>query len=270
MRSGLRIVLALAVASALGGCASWFADDKDKNLAATTNIRQPTTDKLEIDRKQAAQVNLQLGVGYIRSGDYTVAVAKLRKSISFDADSAEAHNVLGLALEELREYDEAGREYDRALALKSGYPAALLNRTRLLCVQGKDAADGERRFVELAGSGTLEAPESGWIEAAACARHQQAWERANGYLDRALEVAPGATGQVLYERAQIAYEQRNLPQARELLRRLHAQYGGSAHSLALAVRVEDALGGSPQRRQYVNELLNRYPDSPEARPYRPR
>ncbi|HMV39147.1 MAG TPA: tetratricopeptide repeat protein [Plasticicumulans sp.] len=272
MRTGLRIVCVLGAVAMLGGCASWFGDggDKEKNLATTTNVRAPSTDPFEIDKKQAAQLNLQLGVGYIRQGDYQVAVSKLRKSLSFDDDSAEAHNALGIALEELRSYDEAAREYDRALALKSGYTAALINRTRLQCVRGTQAAEGEQRFIELAGSGTLEAPETAWIEAASCARRQQAWARAGAHLDRALEVAPGAMAQVLYERALLAFEQRNLPQARELLRRLHGDYGSSARSLGLAVRVEDALGGSAQRRQLVAELLRAYPDSPEARSYRPR
>lgn len=271
MTTPVHFAVLLTVAGLLGGCASWFGDgEKEKNLAATTNIRQPNSDPFEIDKKQAAQLNLQLGVGYLRQGDYQVAASKLRKSIGFDDGSAEAHNALGLALEELRSYDEAAQEYDRALSLRSGYTAAQINRTRLQCVRGTQAAEGEQRFVELAGSGSLEAPETAWIEAAACARRQQAWDRASTYLDRALEVAPAAAAQVLLERAQIAFDRRELPQARELLRRLHNDYGSSARSLALAVRVEDALGAGAQRRQLVAELLRRYPDSPEARPYRPR
>lgn len=69
----------------------------------------------------------------------TEAAADYRRAIELGLDSFELRNNLANALRDLRRWDAALAEYDRALAFSPGHPGVLANRDRALQLAAEDA-----------------------------------------------------------------------------------------------------------------------------------
>lgn len=77
--------------------------------------------------KIAAAAILHTGDIYMRMGKLTEAVASFRASLALDAGSAVAHNNLGEALGELKQYQAALKAFQQAISLDNGYVKARYN-----------------------------------------------------------------------------------------------------------------------------------------------
>ena len=96
--------------------------------------------------KEAAQINQELGIAYLRQGNYEQARTKLEKAVDDDPDLATAHSALGLVYERLGAIDEAEDEYRRAVRL-AGKDSNTLNALAVfLCVQRNEPDDALRYF----------------------------------------------------------------------------------------------------------------------------
>jgi type IV pilus assembly protein PilF len=244
MRKMIKTIAVGVALMILGGCAS-------------------TAPKPETPREEAARINLKLGAGYMQSGHYDIALEKLNKALQYDDSLAEAHNAIAVLYEEIKEDGPAEHHYQRAIELDPKYTLARMNYGRFLCAHGKPA-DGEKQFLMAADEPLLQSPELVYIGAAVCARKQQAEERAEAHLRRALELNPGSP-RALFELAELSLAQREPLQARAFLQRYHAVAGYSPASLWLGINIEEALGDIQARREYVRLLLAQFADSKEAR-----
>jgi Tfp pilus assembly protein PilF len=70
--------------------------------------------------KAVEQELLVLAEGYLANGEVRRALRAFQVVIEKNPDSALAHNGVGLALLQLRSYDDAARAFERALALDPG------------------------------------------------------------------------------------------------------------------------------------------------------
>lgn len=90
-----------------------------------------------VDPEQAAEVNADLGIDYLRNGDETRAIRKLEKALEYDDRHVDAHWALAIAYDRVNEPDGADRHYRRALDLKerpeirNSYGAFLCRRDRV-------------------------------------------------------------------------------------------------------------------------------------------
>src|SRR6267143_1018043 len=75
----------------------------------------------------AAAALLSAGNIYMKLGRFEQAVTAFRRSITLDANSAEAQNNLGEALGELRQYPRALEAFQQAVALDNGFVKARYN-----------------------------------------------------------------------------------------------------------------------------------------------
>lgn len=73
-----------------------------------------------------------LGQEYMQKKNYELAVLSFSKAVEQNPNWAEAHNALGEAYYFLFKYNEALKEFDRAIELKSDYTLAKINRNRTL------------------------------------------------------------------------------------------------------------------------------------------
>lgn len=241
----LSIITLLGV---LGGCAS--------TPPPATTAPPPADD-------DPSQLNLKLGIGYMQSGRFDVALDKLKKAVEFDPSLAEAHNALGVLYEETGQNRLAEEHFLKATQVAPQYGLAQANYGRFLCTNGRPA-QGEAQFLLATNSGNLDAPELALSGAALCARLQGAPDRAEGYLRRALEMDPFNAGTLL-EMASLNHQLGRESEARDFLERYHQQAGYHPQSLALGIAIADALNDGQLRREYVDLLLSRFADSNEAR-----
>lgn len=240
-------LLIITLLGVLGGC-------------ATT---PPVTEPQPPAENDPSQINLKLGIGYMQSGRFDVALDKLKKAVAYDPNLAEAHNALAVLYEETRQNRLAEEHFLRAIQADPQYALAQSNYGRFLCAKGRPA-QGEAQFLLAANSGKLDAPELAYTGAAICARLQGAPERAEGYLRRALEIDPFHDGTLL-EMASLNHQQNRDSQASEFLERYHQQAGYHPQSLALGIAIADAMNDRRLRREYAELLLSRFADSNEAR-----
>ncbi|OZB74727.1 MAG: hypothetical protein B7X29_10590, partial [Halothiobacillus sp. 13-55-115] len=105
----MRAALIAATIALLSGCAN-MANTPPDNGGLSSN---PT------DNQRAAQINTELGVGYMNEGHMDVAVEKIKKAIYYDNDFAPAHHAYALMLDRLGEKEKAAREFEKAYSLDS-------------------------------------------------------------------------------------------------------------------------------------------------------
>ncbi|MEE4376351.1 MAG: type IV pilus biogenesis/stability protein PilW [Candidatus Competibacteraceae bacterium] len=211
----------------------------------------------------AANLNYQLGVGYMQRGHFDVAQEKLEKALTFQEDFPEVHNALAVLYDEQGFKELAEEHFQRAIALDSNYALAVKNYGQFLC-RNNHPADGEALLVGLAQSAAASPTAvDAYINAAACALSINEYPRAEGYLLSALEIDSQAVV-ALYRLAELYYINDDLLQARAHLRRYHAQARPSPESLWLGVTIEEKLGEEQLRRTFVARLLEQFPDSAQA------
>jgi type IV pilus assembly protein PilF len=89
--------------------------------------------------EDAARLNMDLGIGYLRQGDFEQAIIKLQKSIEEESNNPTAHRALGLAYEELDDRKGAEKEYRIAVRQGPDDVDALNQLASFLCLNGDTA-----------------------------------------------------------------------------------------------------------------------------------
>src|SRR5713226_3562964 len=85
------------------------ACEAKKEVGAETAIMAPASSAGRTDNDE--------GVGHYRQGHWDVAEGHFRKAIKADANLAEAHYNLGLALDKMGKHEEATTEFKKAAEL---------------------------------------------------------------------------------------------------------------------------------------------------------
>ena len=219
-------------------------------------------------KRNVAEANFKLGIGYMQSGQFEVATEKLLKALQFDDNYPEAHNAIAVLYEEIREYTPAEHHYRQAIALKPDYTLARMNYARFLCTrQPNRAAEGESEYQKIAAdpanAGATAA--DAYAGLGLCARQRNDLVQAETWLRKALEIDPNNTT-ALYQLAELSHSQNKVLQGRAFLQRYHAQTRPTPQSLWLGIVIESVPDGDAQlRRQYAALLTARFPNSDEAR-----
>jgi type IV pilus assembly protein PilF len=215
---------------------------------------------------EASELNLQLGIGYLRRGDLQGAKLKLEKSVAQDPDLVMAHIMLGLVYERLGDDDIAEKSYRRAVALGPRDPDALNGLAVFLCHNDSGRSEALKLFDR-----ALEVPQSETFSnramlntnAGVCMKPVDL-PKAEDYLRTALQIDPNFSA-ALVQLADVAYQRGNYLQSRAFLERYMSIDKASPSVLWLAVRVESAMGDVPASNEYGRRLKKEFPASVEAR-----
>lgn len=246
--AGLRLLALAWVALALAGCIT----------------RSTAPQPADMSSSDAAQYNLELGIGYLRQGNLQAAKDKLLRAIKEEPDLATPHSALGLVYERLEDPEGALREYRKAVELDPKNPDSLNALAVFLCSQ-KNEPDEALRLFDRAIAIPLSVSNANramlYTNAGTCAKKVDL-ARAEGYLRRALQENPQFPDALL-QLATVTYEQGNALQARAFLERYLAATKPSAAGLWLGVRIEQSLGDTAAARKYADQLRQQFPDSVE-------
>jgi type IV pilus assembly protein PilF len=248
----MRPAAALLLLILLGGCAANDESDPRRSGSAVDRV-SPV---------RAAELNTRLGVGYLERGQLQVALQKLEQAVEQDPEHVPAHLALGIVYQRIDQTDGALRHLRTAVRLAPEDGGAHNSYAALLCEVGRyDAAD--RHFQAALEDPFYATPGVALANAGACARRDGRLDAAERYLREALRYdAQNRTA--LFNLAELSFARDELLRARAFLQRLEAAGGLGARSLLLAVRVERALGSDTTAERYAGELLNRFPESPQA------
>lgn len=238
-------LLVLAVVVATAGC-------------NTAQVRQtdPATETLVGNY-------VELGIEYMKQGQYDVALSRLQRALAIDSTSPEAHNAIALLYDRLEQTPLAEEHFRKAVDYDPQFAAAHNNYGTFLCRQGRHEA-GEEHFL-LAGNNTLNPNRDvAFTNAGLCMREKGAVDKAETYFRKALKINPRQP-LALLAMARLSFEQQRYLPARAYLQR-YAEVGTStAESLWLGYRVESQLGDRNAASSYAVALRGRFPDSEEVR-----
>ena len=243
------IILALFL---LTGCN--HKDGYDKNIKPSEIRESQTTNEI-------ALTNLNLGIAYLKEGDYNKALQKLKKSLSADSDYAPTYNVLGLLYQLLGDNNKAEENFKRALAINNIDSSTLNNYGNFLCQQGR-LEEAERSFLRAAENPLYEAPEIAITNAGQCLYVNNQIEKSKKYFRQALQLNPRIP-QALLKMSEMNFEEKNYLSARAYLQRYQENIPHNAKTLLLGIQIEKKLGDNDAVSSYELLLKNSFPDSDE-------
>ena len=257
-------VILLGMVVLMAGCqTSPLSSDVDKEAAhLDTQYKGGGT-----AQKTAADLNAELGAGYIRNGRYDRALAKLQKALRFDPNHALAHNYLGVLYARLDQQDLAAKHFKRSLELDPHSSTAINNYAIFLCERGQyDQAESEFKkvfnnplYINRAGS---------YQSAAACADLKGDYAVSEKYYRKALELNTQMP-QSLLGLSRIYYKQGNYDFAWNYFERFDALSTQNADSLWLGINILNKLDQTDYDllSSYELQLKSKFPDTDEARWY---
>lgn len=247
-RSILRAGLALLLLVVLGGCVSANPDVNPTSKA---------------DPKEASRLNTQLGLAYLGQGKMAVAQDRLARAIEEDPDNSDAHAAMGMFYVRRGNVDEAEKSYRHALSIDPRRPEILNAVGSFLCGRGQ-VDEGLKDLLAAAQTLSYDTPEIAWTNAATCAQSAQRPGDAEQYLRTALQANPNYADALL-QMAQLSYNRRDYTGAWALIQRFEHQAPPSADELLLGARVARQLGNTQDARDYEVKLIQKFPNSDQAR-----
>lgn len=229
----------------------------------TSSSRPPPTPTSVGD---AAQYNLQLGIGYLRQGDAQAAREKLEKAIAQEPNLATAHSALGIVFERLEDPIGAERHYRRAVDLDSSDPDNL-NALAVFVCSRKQKPDEALKLFDRAIAIPLSVKGANrpmlYTNAGTCAKGLDL-ARSENYLRGALAEDPRFPDALL-QLAEVSLERGNALQGRGFIERYLALGKPGPAALWLGVRIEQSLKDAAAAGRYGDQLRREFPESAETR-----
>jgi len=227
-----------------------------------TNVRESGTALPSQTHNQLAQLNTQLGVGYLREGNLKLAWQKLKRALEADSNYSTAHNAMGLLQQRLGNMAEAEDHFKTAVSLNPADSAAQTNYGSLLCATGR-YQEGVQRFLNALKNSLYDRPEVAYNNAGLCTMSTGDFEAAERYFRAALERNPKIPTALL-NMSELNFKKQHFLPARAYIERYQEVGKPSPKSLWLAVRIERKLGDRATARRYAMQLEKSFPDSRET------
>lgn len=213
--------------------------------------------------ERAAQLNLELGIDYLRKGDLAQAKEKIDRSLEQDSRNARTHSVAGMLYDRLGDQKKAESHYERAISLDPDNSDVRNNYAVYLCQKGKYAR-GEKMALAAADNALYKTPEAALLNAGNCARNAGDLKAAEDHFRKALQVRP-KFAPALFELADMQYQQTEYVSARAFLQRYMEVGRTTPASLWLGHRIERSLGHTVEAQHYARRLKSEYPNAAQTK-----
>lgn len=215
----------------------------------------------QLDR--AAELNLELGIDYLRKGNLAQAKEKIERSLEQNPRNASAHSIAGMLYVRLNDDKKAESHYERAISLAPDDPEIRNNFAVYLCRKGKYAR-GEKLALQAAENRLYKTREVALVNAGNCARNAGELDKAEGHYRKALQLRP-RFAEALLQMADMQYERTEYVSARAFLQRYMEVGRTTAMTLWLGHRIERSLGNTAEAQHYARRLKSEYPNAAQTK-----
>jgi type IV pilus assembly protein PilF len=213
--------------------------------------------------EQAAAVNTELALAYMREGNLKAAREKIDKALQQNSRTPNTQMAAGFIYDRLGEKRKASSHFDQAIRLAGkDNPDVVANAAVYLCMNG-ERKRGEQYLLQAAASALNQNPDVAYTNAGRCARADGRPQEAEASFRKALAIN-ARQPDALFQMAQLTQENGNSLQARAFLERHTAVAPVSSSSLWLGRTIELSLGDAAQAARYALQLRDEFPTSTEA------
>jgi type IV pilus assembly protein PilF len=216
-----------------------------------------------VEEKKNADINVQLGVEYMKRGRNDIALSRLQKALTYCPYSGDAHNAIAVLYGRLGMNNEAESHYQQALALKPEASDIHNNYGQFLC-QKKQWNPAHKHFLKAIENPIYRTPEIPYTNAALCALQHNDYTTADSYLRKALQHNTQFP-RALYQMAHLSYEEKRYKVAREYLQRYLKTAKHTPETLWLGIRIERRMNNKDAEASYALLLRKQFPDAEETR-----
>lgn len=257
VRWSLLLLLAVLL-SVLSACASGPG-------TSTSNTAQPLTESDEPEAQKRARIRLELATGYFEQGQTSVALDEIKQSLAAFPGYGPAYVLRGLVYMRMNEPGQAEDSFRRALQINERDPDALHNYGWFVCQQGRHA-EAVQLFVRALASPVYGGQAKTLMAKGVCQVRMGQFAEAEGSFARSyeLDAANPITG---YNLASLLYKRGDDKRAQFYIRRLNNSDLANAESLWLGIKVERRMNNPQAADQLAQQLLRRFPRSPEYASY---
>ena len=212
---------------------------------------------------QAAAVNTELALAYMREGNLKAARDKIDKALQQNARTANTQMAAGFVYDKLGDKRKAMSHFEQAVKLGGkDNPDVVANAAVYFCMNGEPKR-GEQYMLQAAASPLNARPDVAYANAGRCARGDGRPKDAERSFRKALALNPRQPD-ALMQMAELAQEGGNGLQARAFLERYTAVAPVTAATLWLGRNIELGLGDKEQAARYAQRLRDEFPTSQEA------
>jgi type IV pilus assembly protein PilF len=210
----------------------------------------------------AALANMNLGAGYLRQGNTTLAIERLQRALDQDPRLVQAHSMIALAYDQSGSFEQAETHYLRATQLDPSNGSAANLYAVFLCNRQKRWADAEPYFRRAAADPNYPTPEAALTNAGVCARDAGQVEAATENFRAALGRNPNYADALL-NMMDLSYQQGNFLQARAFVQRYLSGLTPTASVLLMCVNVERELNDAAAADRCASQLRSGFRGSDE-------
>ncbi|RMG58371.1 MAG: type IV pilus biogenesis/stability protein PilW [Gammaproteobacteria bacterium] len=212
--------------------------------------------------EDAAQVNTQLGITYMRQGNLKYAKEKIEKALQQAPDMPAVQMAAGFLYTRLKKPEEAERHFLRAIELDPENPDMHNNYGGFLCEQGR-VKEGVAEFRKAMENPLYQTPQFAAKNIGMCYLKAGRLDRAEAFLRKALEYDP-RFADALYQMARLSFLKQNYLATRAYLQRLAEVHPDTPQTLWLCYQTETQLDDRAAATRCARKLLKQFPDSEEA------
>jgi type IV pilus assembly protein PilF len=253
---GLRLAVQL-VCAMLAACTTPTATPPPSE----TKDRITASDQPEASRR--ANVRLQLASAYFSDGQLTTALDEVKQAILADPKMSEAFNLRGLIYAGLGDNALAEESFKRALQLSPNDGAVMHNYGWYLCIQ-KRYGEAATQFQQALAQPQYRDVTRTLLAQGVCEARAGQLPEAERTLQRAFALDSSNVA-VALNLSEVLFQRGEYERARFYIRRVNAlPQQATAQTLWLAARIEYRGGNVKSANEIGQQLLSRYPKSPEA------
>ena len=260
-----KVIIALFSVYVLTACQSTAInfddiDDAGEEVNLSTQYSEGKT-----SGTTAADINTQLGAGYIGNGRYDRALIKLSKAIQQDSDHALAHNYLGVLYSRLERPEKASEQFKKSIRLAPNDSTILNNYAVFLCEQ-KEFDKARKVFKKVLNNPLYINRSVAYQSAAMCSLENNNIELSEKLYKKALKISPGLPGSLL-GLAKINYKNGNYEYAWNYFKRYDKNSVPDADALWLGINLLNKIDYPDKNllSSYKLQLKNKYPDTDETK-----
>lgn len=215
-----------------------------------------------VSENEAAVANMNLGAGYLRQGNTTLAIERLQRALAQDPNLVQAHTTIAIAYSQIGSFDEAEEHFKRATQINSSDGGAANAYAAFLCERGNRWAEAQPYFRRAAADTTYGTPEVALTNAGMCARAAGDLAAAEENFRSALMRNP-RYADALLNMVELTQQRGDNLQTRAFIQRYLAVRTATASVLLACVNAERALNNATAADRCAAQLRSGFPGSPE-------